>query len=129
MILCLGPDLAAARAQAATAREHGCQPVVVAPGAVGGGEVDGVLNPDALQRLTGFDAVVSWAQTSQLRDMRQALAARDGKIIPLICEADLSARCQAERHVCIDTTAAGGNTDLLAAVGATDTEMAAVRSS
>jgi RHH-type proline utilization regulon transcriptional repressor/proline dehydrogenase/delta 1-pyrroline-5-carboxylate dehydrogenase len=42
------------------------------------------------------------------------LAQRDGVILPLITEADFADRCHLERHVCIDTTAAGGNAALLA---------------
>ncbi|MEV8466798.1 bifunctional proline dehydrogenase/L-glutamate gamma-semialdehyde dehydrogenase PutA [Fluviibacterium sp. DFM31] len=122
VVLCLGPGLVAAKSQASTAREQGCQPVIVAPGATGPGAVDGVLVPEALRRLTGFDAVTAWAAPQDLRPLRQALAARDGKIVPLLCEADLAARCRMERHVCIDTTAAGGNAALLAAVGAEETE-------
>ena len=51
----------------------------------------------------------------QARAIRQALAARDGALIPLAGQADLSGFCRLERHVCIDTTAAGGNASLLAA--------------
>jgi RHH-type proline utilization regulon transcriptional repressor/proline dehydrogenase/delta 1-pyrroline-5-carboxylate dehydrogenase len=38
-------------------------------------------------------------------------------LIPLICESDPNPRLILERHICIDTTAAGGNARLLAAAG------------
>ena len=49
-----------------------------------------------------------------------ALAARDGALVGLACGADLAARCRIERHICIDTTAAGGNAALLAAEAGVD---------
>ena len=52
-----------------------------------------------------------------LRALRIALAARDGEIVPLITEAIAPHRYLVERHLCIDTTAAGGNASLLAAAG------------
>ena len=45
--------------------------------------------------------------------IEQALAARDGSIVPLIIGQPDVARARAERHVCVDTTAAGGNAALL----------------
>lgn len=44
------------------------------------------------------------------------LSARDGPIIPLLAESDNSYGYRVERHICIDTTAAGGNASLLAGV-------------
>ncbi len=52
-----------------------------------------------------------------LRVLRIALAARDGGIVPLITEAIAPYRYLVERHLCIDTTAGGGNASLLAAAG------------
>ena len=46
-----------------------------------------------------------------------ALSARTGAIIPLLTSSDDSARLLVERHVCIDTTAAGGNATLMAQAG------------
>jgi RHH-type proline utilization regulon transcriptional repressor/proline dehydrogenase/delta 1-pyrroline-5-carboxylate dehydrogenase len=51
------------------------------------------------------------------RALRQALAARDGAILPLWTSPDMARLQPVERHVCIDTTAAGGNAALLAASG------------
>ncbi|AHM05358.1 Proline dehydrogenase (Proline oxidase) / Delta-1-pyrroline-5-carboxylate dehydrogenase [Roseibacterium elongatum DSM 19469] len=52
-----------------------------------------------------------------LRPIARALADRDGAIVPLISEADPADHLILERHLCIDTTAAGGNAQLLAAAG------------
>ena len=80
--------------------------------------LDGVLDPEALTGLGGIDAVASYAGEAALRPIRQALAARDGALIPLICEPGQPERYTLERHVCVDTTAAGGNAALLAEAGA-----------
>ncbi|MEM7571082.1 MAG: aldehyde dehydrogenase family protein, partial [Pseudomonadota bacterium] len=104
-VLCLGPGKAAAEQQAMQAQEAGCVPIVL-----GGG-----LEPDALASLNGFDGVVSWADRETAARQRQALAQRDGPIVPLIMEERIAVRCLLERHVCIDTTAAGGNAQLMAA--------------
>lgn len=58
-----------------------------------------------------------WADADAARPYAEALAAREGALIPLITEADPTERLTLERHVCIDTTAAGGNAALLAASG------------
>ena len=49
------------------------------------------------------------------RALRNALAARTGAIIPLETAIIGPSRYVVERHLCIDTTAAGGNASLLAA--------------
>jgi RHH-type proline utilization regulon transcriptional repressor/proline dehydrogenase/delta 1-pyrroline-5-carboxylate dehydrogenase len=125
-VLCLGPTPAAAFAQADEALATGNAVLLVAPGASAsvlkrGGSVaalDGVLDPAALAGLGGMDAVASYAQGETLRALRQALAAGDGALIPLICEPGQPERYTLERHVCVDTTAAGGNAALLAEAGA-----------
>ncbi len=115
LVLCLGPTLEAAMLQSQIAKNCGCQTLMIVPGAQGADAVDGFLRRQDLTFLTGFEAVVSWGDDSDSREIRQALAQRDGEIIPLIVERDVASRCQIERHLCIDTTAAGGNADLLAA--------------
>ena len=110
-VLCLGPTLEAARQQALTAQANGCRALVVALG----GAADGLLDPADLQHLEGVDLVVHWGDAASLRPIRQALAARKGAIVTLASAADdLAARCVIERHICVDTTAAGGNASLLA---------------
>ncbi|MBM7067394.1 bifunctional proline dehydrogenase/L-glutamate gamma-semialdehyde dehydrogenase PutA [Actibacterium sp. 188UL27-1] len=115
VILCLGPTAQDAADQAARVTARGCAAVIVAPGAIGSHAVDGTLARDALARLNGFDGVALWSDDDDLRQVRRALAERDGAILPLMAEEDLEERCMLERHICIDTTAAGGNASLLAA--------------
>jgi len=107
-ILCLGPTLELARSQADHARQAGCTALTVAVG----GRVDGVLAPQALTTLTGFDTVACFGPNAG--NVRKALAARPGPIVPLITSLDQSGGFHIERHICVDTTAAGGNAALLA---------------
>ncbi|MEM9632212.1 MAG: bifunctional proline dehydrogenase/L-glutamate gamma-semialdehyde dehydrogenase PutA [Pseudomonadota bacterium] len=116
VVLCLGPTLAAAEHQAQTAMDNGCSAVIVVPGAVGKHSVDGFLPRQALEELEGFDAVALWSDEADLSETRTHLANRSGRLLPLFAEEDLADRCRMERHVCIDTTAAGGNASLLAEV-------------
>jgi len=113
--LCLGASARHAALQARIARQNGCTPVIIAPGATGAGAIDGVLPRAALSTLTNFGAVILWSSTADQSAARTALAARPGEILPLICERLFDARLRIERHICIDTTAAGGNATLLAA--------------
>mgnify|MGYP007102824137 CR=1 FL=1 len=55
--------------------------------------------------------------SSRPEDLNAALAARKGPILPLIGTLPDRGHAMLERHVCIDTTAAGGNAALLAEVG------------
>ncbi len=115
VILCLGASIEDAQTQAEIVRRNGCAPVIVAPGARGPDAVDGVLERAALGRLRGFAGAVLWSDRDDRRAARRALAAREGPILPLICARHFDRWCQLERHLCIDTTAAGGNASLLAA--------------
>ncbi|WP_424931678.1 bifunctional proline dehydrogenase/L-glutamate gamma-semialdehyde dehydrogenase PutA [Amaricoccus macauensis] len=124
-VLCLGPTAEIALAQAVQALGAGCGAVIVAPGAEeaaaplaqAGAPVaafDGTLDAKALASLHGI-AVVSAAGASDWnRALRTQLAERDGPILPLVTEIFAPDRYVAERHLCIDTTAAGGNANLLA---------------
>ncbi len=114
-VLCLGPRLEDARKQAQIAREMGCAAVVVAPDATGDLCISGVLERDALATLEGFDAVALWSGHSDLVEARKAIARRDGPLLPLIATDAMADFCVLERHLCIDTTASGGNASLLAA--------------
>ena len=125
VILCLGPDAESAMAQAGTALSQGNKVVLVAPGVEKQAEaaikaglpvvaIDGLLAPEALVTLSGFAAVVSCAEKPLLARYRQALAQREGALLPLITEHTLDQRFVIERHLCIDTTAAGGNASLIA---------------
>ncbi len=126
VILCLGPTADVALAQAAMALSQGNRVVVIAPGCgrfvtqaakaglpvVG---VEGLLEPEALATATGFEAVVSEAERGLLKQYRIALAQRAGALLPLITEPAQAQRFVLERHLCVDTTAAGGNASLIAA--------------
>ncbi|GGA05821.1 bifunctional proline dehydrogenase/L-glutamate gamma-semialdehyde dehydrogenase PutA [Neptunicoccus cionae] len=113
-VLCLGPTPEAAAEQARIARQNGCAALEVAPEVSNG--VGGTLSPDALRRLSGFDIVALWSTSDDQTAARRALAARNGRLIPLVTGDDLAEHCILERHICIDTTAAGGNAALLASV-------------
>lgn len=113
VVLCLGPTADGAKAQAFKAASFGCATLSIAPGLSGDGTLNGLLDPEVLRLLSGFNGVAFWGDTISRRIIRMALANRDGTILPLICSDDFSP-CLLERHVCIDTTAAGGNASLLA---------------
>ena len=91
----------------------GCQAVGVAAGLSGEGTADGGLSAETLSQLHGLSGVVSWADKKILSEIRQALADRDGSLLPLISATDMEEFCVLERHLCIDTTASGGNAQLL----------------
>ena len=106
-LLCLGPGRAAARQQAETVR------------ALGGHAVEAAgLDPAALARLKGFSGAIWWGDAAVARACAEALASRSGPILPLIGDVPDAGHALLERHLCIDTTASGGNAQLLAAVGA-----------
>lgn len=112
-ILCLGPSSDEALVQAETVRQHGCEPLICVPGATGDQALDGFVPREGLSRLTGVNAVVCWSEADDIRAIRKALAQREGALIPLITDKEFGHQCLVERHVCIDTTAAGGNVSLL----------------
>lgn len=99
-ILCLGPN---ANAQAAEAKAQGCTTITV----------EGLTNVELLTDLAGIDGVVYWGDDPQ--SVRRALSNRDGPLIPVILTKGDPSRFHLERHLCIDTTASGGNAALLAA--------------
>jgi RHH-type proline utilization regulon transcriptional repressor/proline dehydrogenase/delta 1-pyrroline-5-carboxylate dehydrogenase len=113
-VLCLGPTVEAAMQQAQAAQSEGCASLIVVPGAKGAHAIDGFIERADLAQITGFDALAVWSTSDDQRAIRKALAARDGAILPLFTEEHFAQRCVHERHVCIDTTAAGGNVSLLA---------------
>ena len=105
-VLCLGPTPAAALAQAEAIR------------ALGGVAVEAIgLAPEALTELAGYSGAIWWGDIAGGRARVRALGARKGPILPLITDAPDRAHAVLERHICIDTTASGGNAQLLAEVG------------
>jgi RHH-type proline utilization regulon transcriptional repressor/proline dehydrogenase/delta 1-pyrroline-5-carboxylate dehydrogenase len=128
VVLCLGPTKPTALAQAISALSQGNAVVIICNGITAAlaefarldlplAGIDGSLESKVLQQLSGYDAVMSQADPDTLKLYRQALAGREGVLIPLITEAEADAPEQliVERHLCIDTTAAGGNASLIAA--------------
>jgi RHH-type proline utilization regulon transcriptional repressor/proline dehydrogenase/delta 1-pyrroline-5-carboxylate dehydrogenase len=104
-VVCLGPTAAAAAAQAAAIR------------ALGGLAVEAPsLEAGALARLDGISGAVWWGAAEAGRAYAQALAGRAGAILPLIGGQPDAGHARLERHVCIDTTASGGNAQLLVEV-------------
>ena len=104
-VLCLGPGAGAALEQAEEIRRHGGR-AVEAPD----------LAPPALTGMSGISGALWWGEPDAGRGYAQALAARPGPILPLIGGLPDRAHACLERHVCIDTTASGGNAKLLADV-------------
>jgi len=112
-VLCLGPGIEDAYEQAKIATSRGCNTFIVCPDAESKNSINGYLARKDLSRLANISAVVLWGGQDNQIQARIALAKRNGSIIPLICSHDFAEQCTIERHVCIDTTAAGGNTRLL----------------
>jgi RHH-type proline utilization regulon transcriptional repressor/proline dehydrogenase/delta 1-pyrroline-5-carboxylate dehydrogenase len=105
-VLCLGPGKEAAAAQ------------VKAIEALGGKAVaaEGSIEAKVLTSLNGLSSAIWWGDEETARTYRSALADRDGPIVPLITGAPDTGHARMERHVCVDTTAAGGNAKLLSGV-------------
>ncbi len=126
LILCLGPSAGAARDQAIQALATGNRAVVVAPGAAAALDdlkdlapalaiAEGTVDPAALETVPGIDGVALAGDRETIRPLAQALARRDGPLLTVIADRIDPERYVLERHLCIDTTAAGGNASLLAA--------------
>ena len=102
-LLCAGPTRELAEKQAAAVKALGGRAIIP----------DDDIVPDAVVTATGFSAVIWWGDTDTGHAFSRALARRDGPIIPLIVDTPDRAHFFYERHLCIDTTAAGGNAALL----------------
>ncbi|MBY5932008.1 bifunctional proline dehydrogenase/L-glutamate gamma-semialdehyde dehydrogenase PutA [Tateyamaria omphalii] len=104
-ILCAGPGKETAAAQAQAVRALGGIAV----------EASGVVDASDLTDGPAYGGVLWWGDAKAGRAMAQALSKRDGPIIPLITGQPDRAHVLIERHVCVDTTASGGNAALLGA--------------
>ena len=104
-VLCLGPTPAAALEQAEAIRALGGVAV----------EVPGLM-PETLGKLSGIAGAIWWGDNDTARALALALANRPGPILPLITDRPDQGHATIERHCCIDTTASGGNAQLLAEV-------------
>lgn len=124
-VLCLGPTPAIALAQAVQALGAGCGVVVAAPGAKAAIEalvdagapvvaLDGTVSADTLKTTSNFAMVAAAGKSDWTHALRISLSQVDGPIVPLVTDTIAPERYVIERHLCIDTTAAGGNASLLA---------------
>ncbi|MEQ6204045.1 bifunctional proline dehydrogenase/L-glutamate gamma-semialdehyde dehydrogenase PutA [Sulfitobacter sp. HNIBRBA2951] len=104
-LLCAGPGVDTARAQKQAVEALGGIAVMAT----------GKIAPDALTTGPDFGGVLWWGDADTARAYDQALAKRTGAIIPLLRGLPDTARVRQERHVCVDTTASGGNAALLGA--------------
>lgn len=102
-LICMGPGAEAAAAQKEAVLALGGTAI----------EANGLLDLHRLELLEGFSGVLWWGDEDTARRIEKTLAKRNGPIIPLIPGKPDPARVLAERHVCVDTTAAGGNAALL----------------
>ncbi|CAM3643756.1 bifunctional proline dehydrogenase/L-glutamate gamma-semialdehyde dehydrogenase PutA [Paracoccus yeei] len=103
-VLCLGPGRAAAAAQGTAVERLGGIAVAA----------DGDVAPALLTQMPQLSAVLWWGDEARGRAYAAALADRDGEIVQLITAMPDLAHVAHERHLCVDTTAAGGNAALLA---------------
>ncbi|MGR3795722.1 L-glutamate gamma-semialdehyde dehydrogenase [Vannielia sp. SX4] len=98
-VVCCGPDT---DAQVAAVEALGGRAVAAS--------VAEALEMDALS------AVLFWGDEAEARKIAVALAERDGPVVALVRGQPDVGHVMHERHLCVDTTAAGGNAALLAAV-------------
>ncbi|WP_223424632.1 bifunctional proline dehydrogenase/L-glutamate gamma-semialdehyde dehydrogenase PutA [Tateyamaria pelophila] len=104
-LLCIGPGAEAAKAQADAIRALGGHAVMAT----------GNIAPHDLTTGPAYGGVIWWGDMDTAKAMEQALAARKGPIIALITGQPDRAHALNERHICVDTTASGGNAALLGA--------------
>jgi RHH-type proline utilization regulon transcriptional repressor/proline dehydrogenase/delta 1-pyrroline-5-carboxylate dehydrogenase len=104
-LLCMGPGVEASEAQARAVEALGGVAL----------RTTGQIDPKHLITGPDFGGILWWGDAETGRRIEQALAKRTGPILPLIPGQPDPARVRAERHVCVDTTASGGNAALLGA--------------
>ncbi|MDQ7070568.1 MAG: bifunctional proline dehydrogenase/L-glutamate gamma-semialdehyde dehydrogenase PutA [Rhodobacterales bacterium] len=105
-LLCLGPGQAAAQEQSRIVQDLGGAAICAT----------GDITSENIEKLQGFSGVIYWGDEARAREIERALARRTGPIIPLITGLPDKSRTHLERHLCVDTTAAGGNAALLGAM-------------
>ena len=83
-----------------------------------GGDAIPQDTPDASDLTAGenIGGALWWGDEAKARAYAIALADRPGPIVPLISGQPRISDVRHERHLCVDTTASGGNAELLAAV-------------
>lgn len=80
---------------------------------LGGSAIKKEITAEDINSDDEIGGVIWWGDQIKARTFAKALAKREGAIIPLICDYPDKAHVVEERHLCIDTTAAGGNASLL----------------
>ncbi|WP_320821696.1 bifunctional proline dehydrogenase/L-glutamate gamma-semialdehyde dehydrogenase PutA [Reinekea sp.] len=125
VFICLGPDAQTLQQQyesvrAAKGRALLIGPDLGVPDWLSAGLADGdalalvgQLDPADLASLSGFIGLLSNQSEPIQRALRQALAHRAGALLPLLTVPVRLSNLVIERHVSIDTTASGGNAELL----------------
>ena len=106
-ILCLGPSKEDITAQIATVTQLGGTAT----------QLPAPATPETLTTHPDISGAIWWGDADTGTTYAKALAAREGPILALITGQPDAGHVLHERHVCIDTTAAGGNAALLAQVG------------
>lgn len=106
-LLCMGPGKEAAAEQARAVKALGGNAL----------ELTGSIDITSLKDGPDYGGILWWGDEDTARKIEKALAQRKGPIIPLERGQPDTARVRAERHVCVDTTASGGNAQLLGAAG------------
>jgi len=102
-LLCLGPGPEAAAAQKRAVEALGGVAVAAS----------GHVDAHALITMGGLSGAIWWGDEGQARAYAGALAQRAGPNLPLVTGMPDTGHALHERHVCVDTTAAGGNAALL----------------
>ncbi|WP_299298637.1 bifunctional proline dehydrogenase/L-glutamate gamma-semialdehyde dehydrogenase PutA [uncultured Tateyamaria sp.] len=102
-ILCAGPGSETAAAQAKSVTELGGIAIAAT----------GRFDPSAMRDCAPLGGVLWWGDTDFARALETALAQRTGPIVPLITGYPDRGHATVERHICVDTTASGGNAALL----------------
>ena len=104
-LLCLGPGEEQARAQKETVETLG-----------GNAIAHPDLAPADISTHLEIGGVLWWGDAAMARAYEQTLATRPGALVPLITGQPDLAHVMQEKHLCVDTTAAGGNAALLSAM-------------
>ncbi|QDL91028.1 bifunctional proline dehydrogenase/L-glutamate gamma-semialdehyde dehydrogenase PutA [Paroceanicella profunda] len=126
-VLALGPDAGSLLAQVVMALGTGNSVLAIAPGAraalaplLSAGAplvvADGLPDTDTLT-AAGIDVVALRHGSTEYPALRRALAAGEGALVPLVGGLDRPAAYCVERTLSIDTTASGGNAELMAHAG------------
>lgn len=102
-ILCLGPDPEQIAQQKQAVED------------LGGTALTSDAPKDAVE-TANIAGALWWGDAEIARDWNRLLAKRDGPLVPLITGHPDLTHVMHERHLCVDTTAAGGNAALLSAM-------------